>query len=403
MSKAPKLLIVGGGPVGIVSAVAAAQAGFAVELIEAANEIDTRPRASTTHPSTLEMIDRIGLFDRFVADGLVAREFQFWDRETSTLVATFDHEILRNDTRFPFVVQTEQHKLARMGLDKLREYGVNVRFGVRAVACRQNTDRVLVDAETGEGPETLNADWVIAADGGRSAMRKSLGISFDGYTWPERFVVLTILDDMHAINGYAFRSYFAGTGEWANLFKVAGDDGKGRWRAVFPTAVEETDEEALSDSAAMARLNRLYPLERPYQIVHKNLYAVHQRVAETFRIGRVLLAGDSAHVNNPIGGLGLNFGIHDAMDAVGTLSAVALRGEDPAMLDHYSRRRRFLNVKFVQEQTVANKKRLEEKDTASRQASFDILRTTAADPARARAFLLRSSLIDSVREAAEVA
>ena len=206
MSKAPKLLIVGGGPVGIVSAVAAAQAGFAVELIEAANEIDTRPRASTTHPSTLEMIDRIGLFDRFVAEGLVAREFQFWDRETSTLVATFDHEILRNDTRFPFVVQTEQHKLARMGLDKLREYGVNVRFGVRAVACRQNTDRVLVDAETGEGPETLNADWVIAADGGRSAMRKSLGISFDGYTWPERFVVLTILDDMHAINDYAFLS-----------------------------------------------------------------------------------------------------------------------------------------------------------------------------------------------------
>ena len=128
MTKAPKFLVVGGGPVGVVSAVAATQAGFDVELIEAATEIDTRPRASTTHPSTLEMIDRIGLLDRFIAEGLVAREFQFWDRETGTLVATFDHELLRNDTRFPFVVQTEQHKLARMGLDKLREYGVTTSF-----------------------------------------------------------------------------------------------------------------------------------------------------------------------------------------------------------------------------------------------------------------------------------
>ncbi len=85
MTKAPKLLVVGGGPVGVVSAVAATQAGFDVELIEAATEIDTRPRASTTHPSTLEMIDRIGLLDRFIAEGLVAREFQFWDRETGTL------------------------------------------------------------------------------------------------------------------------------------------------------------------------------------------------------------------------------------------------------------------------------------------------------------------------------
>jgi 3-(3-hydroxy-phenyl)propionate hydroxylase len=403
LTKTPKLLVVGGGPVGIVSAVAATQAGFDVELIEAATEIDTRPRASTTHPSTLEMIDRIGLLDRFIAEGLVAREFQFWDRETRSLVATFDHDLLRNDTRFPFVVQTEQHKLARMGLDKLREYGVNVRFGVRAVACTQDVDHVSVEVETAEGAETLVADWVIAADGGRSAMRKSLGVSFDGYTWPERFIVLTILDDMHALGGFAFRSYFAGIGEWANLFKVAGDDGKGRWRAVFPTAVDETDEEALSDASALARLNRLYPLDRPYQIVHKNLYAVHQRVAETFRVGRVLLAGDSGHVNNPIGGLGLNFGVHDATDAVATLSAVALRGEDSATLDHYSRRRRLLNVKFVQEQTIANKKRLEEKDPAVREASLDALRATAADPARAHAFLLRSSLIGSVREAAEVA
>ena len=143
----------------------------------------------------------------------------------------------------------------------------------------------------------------------------------------------------------------------------------------------------------------MHALDRPYQIVHRNIYRVHQRVAAQFRVGRVLLAGDAAHVNNPIGGLGLNFGIHDAMHAVDALRAVAMDGADDALLDQYAERRRSLNVEFVQEQTVANKKRLEEKDPVARQASLDALRATAADPVRARRFLLRSSLIDSVRKA----
>ncbi len=401
MSRTPQLLIVGAGPVGVVAALAASQAGFDVQLVEAATEIDINPRAATTHPSTLEMINRVGLLEQFIAEGLVAREFQFWDRESRTRVATFDHELLRNETPFPFVVQTEQQKLVRMGLDKLRQRGVSVRLGANVIACAQDADRVTAQIETEAGQETISADWMIAADGGRSTIRKSIGVAFEGYTWPERFIVLTVLDDFKTLMGCCFRNYLAGVSEWANLFKVAGDDGKGRWRAVFPTRADETDEEALSDAAAASRLQGIHPLERPYQLVHRNLYAVHQRVAETFRVGRVLLAGDAAHVNNPIGGLGLNFGIHDAIDAVDSLSAVALKGADDAVLDGYANRRRSLNVKFVQEQTIANKKRLEEKDKTVRQANLDALRATAADPARARAFLLRASLIESVREAAK--
>ncbi|MEJ0093195.1 MAG: NAD(P)/FAD-dependent oxidoreductase [Methylocella sp.] len=402
MSRSPQLLIVGAGPVGVVAALAATQSGFDVQLIEAATEIDTNPRAATTHPSTLEMIHRIGLLDRFIAEGLVAREFQFWDRESRARVATFDHDLLRDETPFPFVVQTEQHKLVRMGLEKLQQYGMLARLGTRVIGCAQDADRVSVQIESSAGQEAVSADWMIATDGGRSTIRKALGVPFEGYTWPERFVVLTVLDDVKALMGCCFRNYLAGVSEWANLFKVAGDDGKGRWRAVFPTRSDETDEEALSDVAVATRLEGIYPLGHPYQLVHRNLYAVHQRVAETFRIGRVLLAGDAAHVNNPIGGLGLNFGIHDAIDAVDSLSAVALQGEDDAVLDGYAHRRRSLNVKFVQDQTVANKKRLEEKDLTVRQANLDGLRATAADPARARAFLLRSSLIESVREATRI-
>jgi len=147
-------------------------------------------------------------------------------------------------------------------------------------------------------------------------------------------------------------------------------------------------------------MQKFFPKLGRYPVVHRNLYNVHQRVAASFGKGRVFLAGDCAHVNNPLGGLGLNFGIHDAMELSALLARV-LRGEAPAhILDQYDRFRRPLNVEYVQQQTIANKKRLEEKDPALRAQSNDALRKTAADPAAHRAYLLRASLIDSVRKRA---
>jgi 3-(3-hydroxy-phenyl)propionate hydroxylase len=178
---------------------------------------------------------------------------------------------------------------------------------------------------------------------------------------------------------------------------VSGDDGCGRWRVVFPTIPGQTDEEVLSQATAEARLQKFFPRAGRYDIVHKNIYSVHQRVAVSFHRGRVFLAGDSAHVNNPIGGLGLNCGIHDAVYLARLLSGV-LRGERPQDdLARYDAIRRPANVEHVQRQTIANKKRLEEKDEAARAASFASLRATAADPKSHRAFLMRTSLLESVR------
>jgi 3-(3-hydroxy-phenyl)propionate hydroxylase len=288
-----------------------------------------------------------------------------------------------------------------MALDALRRHGdATIRFAAPVIGLTQDADSVTVILGDGE---RLQADWVIGADGGRSAVRKLLEIDFAGYTWPERFIVLTVLDDYEALMGCCLRNYLADPDEWTNLFKVAGDDGAGRWRAVFPTRPDESDDDALSDDGAEARLQRALPLERRYRLVHRNLYKVHQRVAARFRSGRVFLAGDAAHVNNPIGGLGLNFGIHDALDLVDTLRAVALDGADARLLDRYERRRRPLNIEFVQQQTVLNKQRLEEKDPTARRARLDELAATAADPQRHKQFLMRTSLIDAVRKAATIA
>jgi 3-(3-hydroxy-phenyl)propionate hydroxylase len=384
------VIVVGAGPVGTVAALACARRGHTVTLLEAQQRIDDSPRASTTQPPTLEMLAELGLIDEYLRVGLVSRTFQFWDRPTRRMIAEFDFARLADETAYPFVVQTEQHKLANMAIARLRAMSnAEVRLGERVTGISQSDDTVEVTTPS----ETLVADYVIAADGGRSTIRKALDIEFDGYTWPERFLVITTKFDFQAALGCCLRTYMADPQEWTNLFKVAGDDLKGRWRAVYNTREDETDEEALSDASVRARLSRIYVPEGERDYLHLNLYAVHQRVAKSFRKGRVFLCGDAAHVNNPIGGLGLNCGIHEAWHLSGLLDRV-LRGENAGVLDDYEKIRRPLNIKYVQEQTVANKKRLEEREPAQREKRFDELRAMADDPKRHKAFLMRASLLE---------
>jgi 3-(3-hydroxy-phenyl)propionate hydroxylase len=375
------VIVVGAGPVGTVAALACARLGLSVLLLEDKDRIDDSPRASTTQPPTLEILAELGLIDEYLRVGLVSRTFQFWDRGARRLVAEFDFDRLKGETAFPYVVQTEQHKLASMAIERLRA-NAEVRMGEKVTGLAQDEDSVTVSAASGQ----YIGDYVIGADGGRSTVRKSLGIEFEGYTWPERFLVITTLFDFQAALGCCLRNYMAGAEEWTNLFKVAGDDLKGRWRAVYNTREDERDEEALSDASVRARLGRAHVPESRRDYVHLNLYSVHQRVAKSFRKGRVFLCGDAAHVNNPIGGLGLNSGIHEAWHLANLLAS---KGE----LDAYEKIRRPLNIKYVQEQTVANKKRLEEKDPAARERRFRELQQMADDPQRHKAFLMRASLL----------
>jgi 3-(3-hydroxy-phenyl)propionate hydroxylase len=392
------IIIAGGGPVGLVTALALAQQGLEVRLFEAETRIDDSPRAATTHAATLEMLERLGLVEEVTRRGLIEPRFRVWDRASCEIIAEFDFAMLKDDTRYPYVVQCEQHKLASIALDRLGALpNATVEFSARVTGLVQHADQVEVEIERAGGSRLVSGSYLIGADGGRSTVRKALGIVFEGFTHPERFLVLTTT---HAFGGEfaaCSRNYFSDPDEWAALFKVAGDDGKGRWRVVFPTRLEESEEAAFAEAAVQARLQKFFPKLGAYPVVHRNLYHAHQRVAAAFRRGRAFLAGDAAHVNNPLGGLGLNFGIHDGME-LATLLGRVIRGEaSPDVLDFYDRFRRPLNVEYVQQQTIANNKRLEEKDTGTRARNNAALRATAADPVAHRAYLLRASLIDSVR------
>jgi 3-(3-hydroxy-phenyl)propionate hydroxylase len=399
-----RVCVVGAGPVGVVAALACAQKGMQVVLFEAEKQVDHSPRAATTHPSTLEMLAGLGLLEEFQSVGLVARHFQFRDGAAKTLVAEFDHDVLRGETPYPYVVQTEQHKLSELGLRRLAAMpNVELRLGAAVTDIVQDAALARIRTESEHGAEQREFDYVVACDGGRSTVRKCLDIEFEGYTWPERFLVLTSLFDFGAALGCCTRTYISDPEEWTNLFKVTGDDLKGRWRAVFPARDSESDDEAFSEAAVRRRLEKLVDGHPMHSVVHRNIYRVHQRVAKAFRKGRVFLAGDAAHVNNPVGGLGLNCGIHDAVELAETLHRVISGQAKEELLDRYERRRRPLNIEYVQQQTVLNKKRLEERDPKVRQANFDQLRRTAANPALHRQFLMRTSLIESARKARQIA
>jgi 3-(3-hydroxy-phenyl)propionate hydroxylase len=396
-----RVLIAGGGPSGMATALFLIQRGIPVTVIERSIEAHADPRAATYHPPTLEMLAPSGVTDELHAQGIIARRWQFRDRREG-LVAEFDLSLLADDTPFPYRLQCEQHKLVGMMERRVMNSPLaTILHGAAVDDVTQDASQVSVGVSHADGRrERLSGSYLVGADGGRSVVRKSQNIDFEGFTWPERFLVITTTFDFESL-GFAYSSYTMDPIEWAATFKVPGDDGRGIWRCVFPTRTDEPESELLDAARAAARLCEFVPESATGRVVHVNLYAVHQRVAATYRKGRVLLAGDAAHINNPLGGMGLNFGIHDAYSLAGSLAEAIESGRD-ASLDRYDRQRRTVAERYLQAQTIANKQMLEETDHDRRLARQAEMRAIAADPDRARQYLLRTAMIEGLRVAASI-
>jgi 3-(3-hydroxy-phenyl)propionate hydroxylase len=396
-----KVLIVGTGPVGMVCALALNREGISVTVFEQEPGPVKDQRAASIHPPTLEMLDKLNVTETIIPKGLISDTYQYRDRPTGELVAQFNLSEMRDQFKFPFVLQYEQYKLTRDITERYaNESDFDVRFSHRVTKVTQLDDRVEIEVEGPNGIETHVGAYIIGADGGRSTIRKAAGIAFEGFTYQENFVkIATNFDFQSAHPDYTYRNYFSDPDEWCNLFKVRGESESGLWRAIFPTRPGESEEDAVSPEGIENRLQKFFPKSGRYEIEYANVYGVNQRVAEVFRKSRILLAGDSAHVNNPIGGMGMNGGIHDAINLAEKLTAVMHGKASDAILDLYSRQRRHAATAYVQAQTIANKKMLEEKDEAARQAKFDEMRRIAGNRESARQYMRRASLLESLQTA----
>ncbi len=321
--------------------------------------------------------------------GRIAPRLQYRDR--AGWRAEFDFGAIAADTRHPYRLQCEQFKLNRVLAEWLPPG--TVRFSSAVTDVAQDGDGVTV---TVNGSEKLRAGWLIGADGGRSRVREALGIALEGFTWPERFLVAsTEFDFARVLPDLCDVSYFADPQEWFFLLRVPQV-----WRVMFPTRPEEKDAEILSDDSIEARLQRVYAKRERYEIRHRTLYPVHQRVAKAYREGRCFLAGDAAHLNNPLGGMGMNGGIHDAFNLAEKLVQVLRAGASPEILEDYERERRPVALEYVNSISTANKRNLETRDPEEQRRWRETMTRIAADPALAREYLLKISMIASLRRTA---
>ncbi|WP_344020759.1 FAD-dependent oxidoreductase [Pseudonocardia kongjuensis] len=386
--------VVGGGPVGMTAAAALVCAGVPVVLLELNDEPRPDWRASTFHAATLELLDTIGITAQMHDEGLVVPTYQFRDRRDG-LVAEFDFRLLSDATRYPYRLQLNQQHLVRMLHDRLRtEPTAQLLFGTRLTGLRLDDGGALLTVLGPDGEREIAASYVIGADGPRSTVRGALGVEFDGFTYPERFAITsTSVDLQELLPDLGHVNYVADPEQWLFILRTPES-----WRVVWPVPPGLTDDEARDPELLQGQLQAVAHRPGGYPVIDHQVYGVHQRVASSFRSGPVLLAGDAAHINSPIGGVGLNSGIHDAMDATRRIARILREGADPeSELDTYDRIRRTVAVEYVQADTQRNTDRLRERDESVRRRHQDDMRAIAADPERARAYIRRVSLLESVQ------
>ena len=392
-----QVIVAGAGPVGTVAALNLARRGIDVVLCEAGPDCAQDLRASTFHPPTLEMLDELGVVDPLLEYGIHAPVYQFRERQSGEVVE-FDLSEISDRTQYPFRLQCEQHVLARMLAQQLEQHPrAEMLFNHRAIAFEQTDQGVELAVETPYAIDHIRGKYLIAADGGNSIIRKWLNAEFEGFTYPEKFLCLSTKVDLKAhFENLSYVNYISDPEEWLVLLRAPSV-----WRILLPAPESDPDEYLLSDEKAhLVFANLTGDPATPTE--HRTIYRVHQRVAKRFDHGRVFLVGDAAHLNNPLGGFGMNSGIHDAWNLCEKLDHSLNQGHDAAAFALFGRQRHQVTHDFIQTQTIQNKELLEVGDAEAHALKLERMRAIQRDPAARREFLLNQAMFKSLEDAASI-
>ena len=391
------VVIVGAGPVGLAAALFLVSKKIAVTVLEENRELSTDMRASTFHPPTLDMLKPYGVAEALVSEGHKAQKWQYLRRDTGD-AAIFDLSVLDDLTDHPFRLQCEQFRMTRAVVEVLKDEPLfQIQFGTRVIDVLDKGDHVQVIAEMEGEKQQYAGAFAIGADGARSIVRQSLDFDFAGETYPKTSITVVVdfpfekhVPDMLHVN------YVWTKDDYYSLMRV-----KEYWRTGFSPHDDQTVEEALSDDNIQQHLNRILPMDKPFSVVHRAAYTIQRRVAPSFQEGRIILAGDSAHLNNPSGGMGMNSGIHDAHNAVQCIADI-FAGADMDRFDLYSKQRRTIALEEVQKRADNSCKLLREKDSATREKVWKNFKKITSDRKAMREFLLGSSMIGSLQRASKI-
>ncbi len=377
------VLVSGAGPVGLVTALELARAGVRVIVVDSEAAIRNEPRAVVYHSPVVERLDALGLLDDLKEIGVLKQAYHWWLRD-HTPVGHITFDVLEpEDTAYPFNLHLGQPALAAIILRHLlRVPGVEVRWRHRVSGVTQDDDGVTVTLDAPDGEQQVRAAWLIGADGAHSGVRRALDLKLEGVTYPEWFIATNVRFDFEA-HGFGQSNIVLDPDHWAIVPKI---DQSGLWRCTY------REDGTLSEQEALRRLPERYALFHPRLAdctpEAVSPYRVHDRCTERFRVGRVLLAGDAAHLINPIGGLGLTGGILDAVPLGRALAAVISGRRDERVLDAWAHERRRIFLEVTTPTARENRRRVGERDPERRRADAARIRHITENPAAARQALL---------------
>ncbi|MET4538635.1 3-(3-hydroxy-phenyl)propionate hydroxylase [Arthrobacter bambusae] len=343
------VLIAGAGPVGVLTALGLARAGIPVTVLERGEAVVTSPRAMVYHWSTLDGLERLGVFDAAVQRGFLKQGYTYKNFKSGDSVS-FGLQALEGKVKHPYNLHLGQNDLVEIALEKLGEFNhAEVLWNTEVTGVSQSESGVAVTALRDGAPDLISGSWLIGADGAGSTVRKSSGLTFDGMTWPERFVATNIRFDFEA----------AGWDQTTMLI----DDRYGAIHSKITTAnlwrYTYCEDESLPVESVTERMpeyfEKVFPGIEGIEVEGYSPYKMHQRAASSFRAGRVLLAGDAAHSTNPTGGLGLTSGLFDTYVLYEALAAVIKEQAGDEVLDRYAAERRRVFVDIASPAATRNK------------------------------------------------
>lgn len=342
------VVVIGAGPVGLTTALLLADGGASVALVEEAAQPGDLPRAISIADETFRIMDRFGLADALKAESLLDTGAKYFGLNDRVLAVA---KPAPSRTGHPAKSQFDQPVLEGLLWAAAGAHaGIELRPGTRATGIEQDGDGVTVTVRP-TGPtttpddavrtEAVRGSWLIGADGGRSFSREALGVELHGSTQPERWIVI----DLENVDG-AREPYAEFHGDGVRPYVLVPGI-KGRLRLEY-MLFDDEDAEVMTASEKILELSRPHhPAIRPEDIRRATVYVAHQRVAETYRVGRAFLVGDAAHLMPPFSGQGLNAGLRDALNISWKLLEMLRGTGTDRLLDTYQTERRTHGAKMM--------------------------------------------------------
>ncbi|MEP7328097.1 MAG: FAD-dependent monooxygenase [Betaproteobacteria bacterium] len=382
MTSSDQVIIAGAGPVGLVAALLLADAGIPVTVLEKRTTLSMASKASTFHPPTLAILHHLGLLDSVLHMGQVVRELQY-RTATDGIFARFAMDTLRDVTAFPYRLHLEQAQLTPLILDRLAAHAhARVLFDAEVINLAQAQGLVTAHIRQGGVEKIVTGEYLIGADGARSDVRRLLGIPFEGVEYPDKVLRVMTGDDLDALlPGIAPVTYLFNKARSVSFLKMADC-----WRIILRVPKEVDDTTALDPDWILSQLRETMPhCKHLPNVLMKDVYGVARRVAQRYRVGRILLMGDSAHITNTRGGMNMNCGIHDAF-GIALAMIEARRERDPEIVNDAIDERRRIATEMLIPRTDRN--------VAGGDAWLDLVRTMASDPDKALAYLRTAAMLD---------